>query len=395
MAGSVVRRRSVGGVAPGVRQMDSKNTNLFISKLIKTDIISAEQEFNKLSVREQAEVFLKSSDNDRLSMVEISYKPRELLAEIPATEIYFTVKRLSRADALLLIKYSTPEQLQVMTDIDNWEKDRLNVASMYGWLEYISECGPEKLMEWFAECDWDQILFFFKENVVVMKKEDKDADVASDYQWPREESPITHEGVYYFQVVNEKYDQLIRYILEILAKHDLELLHKVLEGCLWEIPAESEETAFETKCRRLAEHGLPDFEEALGVYSPLPKRKFAFAPKRTRVKSELLPPRYPLVMMGDKVLFVNRVLAGLDGELEALFLKELADISNKILVAEGKDISPESMAAAIAKALTHINIGLEELSNGDINEAIRLLSEHWLLSIFQVGLHEATAQKGT
>lgn len=365
-----------------------KEAGKTIARLLKSDVIAAEQEFNKLTVDEQVRLFLDSDDRLRLKLVEISHTPRSLVEKIPATEIWFTIKTLTPHDSIPLIKYSTPEQLQVVCDIEWWKKDRLDGASIAEWLEYISECGIEKVMEWFSMCDWDQIQWFFKENVVVYKKAEKDDDPAGDIKWPREESPMTYEGVYYFQVLDEARDQLIRHFLEILAKHDHDLYRSICEVCIWEIQSIREEAAYEVKCRRLAEHGLPSFDEAVSVYSPLDKEKIKAVPKRTKMAGTFIAPRYPLAVIGDKAHFVSRVIAGADEAVRDRFLLELSSIANKMLIADGKGIDHEGLKRALRRAVENIDAGLEALSGGDVSKALSLLDEYWLVTFFQVGLAE-------
>lgn len=332
--------------------------------------------------------FLSLCDKDRLKLVETAENPREVLAGVPATEVWFTIMRLTPADALPLIKYSTTEQLQTVFDIEWWKKDRLDAASIYEWMNYIEACGIEKTVEWFKEFDWDQILWFFKTNIVVFKKEDKEEDPSDAIGWPREEMPITHEGIYYFQVLNEKRDQTIRRALEILVKHDMELYRSICEACIWDIPSQREEDAQETRSRRLAEHGFPPFDEAIQVYSPISRARFKMVEKRKGGSAEFLAPQYPLTVLGDRVLFINRVVSLLSEGEKDRFLLEAAQIANKILVADGEGIDCENISSSLLKAMGLINIGLEVMSDGDLSTAAKLIPEHWLISFFQVGLGE-------
>jgi len=348
----------------------------------------SEKEFNELSIPDQVDLFLHSSDLERLELLEIADAPREMLAKVPATEVWFTIKRLTPKDSLLLVKLASPEQLQVVSDIEWWKKDRLDESSIYEWLEYISACGMEKMVEWFQSADYEQVKWFFKSSIVVYKREDKEEDPYNAIQWPREEMPVTHEGIYYFQVLDEKHDQLIRMYLEILVKHNIDLYKNICEVCLWEMPSLTEEEAYEIKSRRLSEHGFPTFDESINIYSPLVKEKIKMAEKRAESSKPELTPRYPLTVLGDKVLFLNRVFGEFDEAMQDLFLAEISSIANKILVADGQDISHEELKDSIRKALGYINIGLEVLSEGDIATAVDYVNEYWLQTLFQVGLSE-------
>lgn len=356
--------------------------------------LAAEERFNELSPVEQARVFVDSNDRERLRLVELSHKPRELVSQIPAVEIWFTIKRLTPHDSLDLIRYTTPEQLQVILDIELWKKDRLDQSMMCEWAGIIAACGIEKVMEWFSKCDFDQIIWFFRENVVVYKREEKDIDPMDAVDWPREEAPITYEGIFYFQVLNQKYDGLIRHLLEIVAKHDRKIYEAICEACIWDISSVREEEAYEVRERRLAEHGFPTFDEAISIYSPLSPARFKTIKKRQRPSKTEIAPKYPLAVMGDKILFINRVMGELGELAEGEFLKELAVIANKIQIADGGEINPEGLGDALVKAIGYSNIGLETLSGGDLKTAVSLVEEYWLMNIFQVGLGEVMKLAG-
>lgn len=359
-----------------------------ITKLLKKDRIAAENAFNALPVETQSELFLNAPDRDRLDLVEMSHAPRQLLENIPAVEVWFTIMRLTPKGALPIINYATPEQLQVVCDIEWWKKDRLELQSIYEWLDYITECGIDRTFEWFDTSDWEQLLWFFKQSIVVFKKDEKDSDIFDSLQWPREEAPITHEGVYYFQALEEKKDALVRRLMELLAKHNLELYSKVCEMCIWDSPAIREEEAFEIKSRRLAEHGFPSFDEAISIYAPLDLKRFKTLKKRPASHNPNFVPRYPLSVLGDKILFINRVLSEASPEVESNFLLEVASIANKLLIAGGIDIDSQSLTRSLVKAIGYINIGLETISGGDVQRANVVIEEHWFVHIFQLGLNE-------
>lgn len=359
-----------------------------ILKVLKTDPAEAETKFNALDTVSQVELFLNADDMSRLRLLEISHDPRGFMKELPATEIWMTVKRLGKDDALPLINYASPEQTQVMIDIETWKKDRILIPDLYEWLGYIYACGNEKIMEYFSECDWDEILFFFKSAIVAYKKVDKDEDVTNEIAWPREEMPTTHEGVYYFQVIHEEWDQMLRQLLEILVKHDHNAYMKILEACMWDVPSQREEEAYEVRSRRLAEHGFPTFDEAVTINSPLPKSKLGFAIKRpaTNKIEKYFAPRYPLIVMGERVLFLNRVVSVMSEQEESRLLIELANIANKILISEGKEVGADTIKASMEKAIDVTSKGLESLSNGNIDRGRELLNEYWTQTIYQVGL---------
>lgn len=371
------------------KKLTIKDQTQGILNLLAKDLIAAEQEFNKLDIVNQAEVFINAKDFDRLKLLEIAYKPRELLENVPTAELWYTVNRLTPRDAIPIIQYAAPNQLQVMTDIECWGKDRINNESMYEWLEYIIECGLDRLVEWFQTTDWDQLVWFFRENIIVCKQLNPDENPACFDIWPRnDDAPITHEGLYYFQVKDVKHDQVVRYVMEMLAKSDLALYHDICESCLWDLSSSREEAAYEMRIRRLEEEGFPSFDDAIAVYAPLSRKKFAGIKKRTSACSPLVYPRYPLTVLGDKILFLNRVLSPCLDKTEESFLFEIAALANKLVVGDAENITFENSKQKLLKAIGYTNIGLEVLSDGDLEKGTEILSNYYVVNIFQVGLAE-------
>jgi len=345
-------------------------------------------EFCSLSPLEQAEVFVRSSDAKRIELVEAARRP-DFIQYVPPIEVWLTIKRLTPHDALSLISVTTPEQLELILDIETWRKDRIHLPSVIEWLGYISACGDDKLMEWFKKFDFDQIIWFFKNSIVVFKREDKEVDPADAFLWPREAPPITYEGVYYFQVVDEKHEDLILHMMNVLVREERELFYVICEACIWDLSSVREEAAYEEREKVLAENGFPPFDEAIAVYSPLSKEGFFHTPKKEvsmgGSDAGVIRANYPSLVIKNTNLFVNTVISEMEGRDADMAILEIASIANKILVADGLVMDLGAVGFSLLKSIGGINIGLEEISGMDVSKAVQIAREHWLLNVFQFG----------
>src|SRR5438067_7500235 len=75
------------------------------------------------------------------------------IAALPPNEIYELVHEVGFEDGQPLIELATPSQIQGCFDLDGWDKDHFEVASLQPWLRALVEAGFEKLGEVWGALD--------------------------------------------------------------------------------------------------------------------------------------------------------------------------------------------------------------------------------------------------
>ena len=60
-------------------------------------------------------------------------------------------------------------------------------------------------------------------------------------------------------------------------------------------------------------------------------------------------------------------------------------MANRILIADGYQISVDSLKTALRKAISYCSLGVETVSGGDLKSGIELVMEHWMTNFFQMG----------
>lgn len=307
-----------------------------------------------------------------------------LISSMSDEDVWLKVKELGASDALSVISETTPEQFQYILDIELWKKDKWLVDNALTWLSVVKECGREKIIQWAHETDLDNVILTLKEFVTIQKKGSPE-DNPLEHEWPNNIAVQTMEGVYFYQPTSKEADAFIRDILETIAKDDHEFYMRLCEAVISELKSNLEESAFSWRAKRLAEKGFPCYEEAVQVYKYLSERNIKNLPKRKKVNVENAP-KYPLALQQENYPVLLLALAEIKDEslLNEISL-ELATTANKVLIADGRPINPETLLAELKKALGYINIGLEYLSGADSKQAAAVLSEHWCQNLFQVG----------
>ncbi|PIR18404.1 MAG: hypothetical protein COV46_00195 [Deltaproteobacteria bacterium CG11_big_fil_rev_8_21_14_0_20_49_13] len=323
----------------------------------------------------------------RLEAVLNSSNPAALVRSMPEEEVWLTIKKLGPHDALAILANTSVEQVQYILDIEFWKKDRFIPEQSLTWLSHLKDCGEEKVLEWVHETDADSVILALKDFIHVKKKETSD-DNPLEHDWPYHLAPQTMDGSYYYQALSERADEVVRPIFEIIAKNDHAFFMKLCNAMMAEIRSNLEEAAFTWRTKRLSEKGFVSIEEALEVYRYLNDRQMSSLPKRQTLSLEETEKAalYPLALGGEEYPVLMLALGSLkNDEVAEDVAKEIATLANKVIMADGRAITPETITACLKKVMAYVNIGLEHLSGADIHKAGDVLRERWTMNLFQIG----------
>lgn len=352
-------------------------------------------------IEERLKVVLGTPFKDRPGLIVSSKDAEQLTQMLPDEELWLTIKEVGEEASLQLLEMASQDQLQYILDIELWKKDE--VASALKWLKIISTFTRERLLTWARSVDGDLLVLLFKKNIHVRKRASQDEDVL-DGPWPSDTPPTTLEGVYYLQGLTPDADAIARPMLELMGKLDHEFYARLCEAVIHEIGSSLEESALSWRERRLAEKGFPSIEEALGVYAFVSDRRIADLPKRGKIPTGAPPPRYPLMVEGEIYPILMLAISKIEDDLlRDSILREMVATANKVVIADGRQITPEVVLASLNKVLGYVNIALELLAGADIDKAARVLRERWIVHLFQIGwsqlvkLHQRArrSKKGT
>ena len=94
----------------------------------------------------------------------------------------------------------------------------------------------------------------------------KDDEMTNSYEGVEGMAHLSLDGLYDIFFKTEEYGALKR-LLTVLRSADPTLYTSILEGIIWYPVTQTIEKAYRWRLIRTAERGIPDFEEAMGVYS--------------------------------------------------------------------------------------------------------------------------------
>ncbi len=351
------------------------------------------EQFESLSAEEQAKLFREKSFKEKGELLLRAHKPLELAQSLSQEELYLLTREMDVEERSEIIRYANLPQLFFLTDMECWKSDRIISRSFMGWLETLRRADDRVLFHWLVEMDYEAVITGFKKIVQVLKPEREYPidEILGDTPY------FTLDDVYYVAVQEEDLETVKR-ALEILFENNRGRYFALLEGIMAEIDEEIEEEAYTLRETRLSERGFPDQESAFRVYRPITRKEFdAFEKKDLTRKiaaaganpSKL--PNYPVLWTKEK-FFLDEVLVTMRHEnMEVIdqIHEEMTWLSNKVIAAQGIDLSSESnVRKGIHRVRCFVSLGLELLSGGDLRGAVKLMKEHWLETIFRSAVTE-------
>jgi len=205
------------------------------------------------------------------------------------------------------------------------------------------------------------------------------------------------DGVYDIYFKTEEHGAIQR-LLTLLRSEDPALYTSILEGVIWYPVTQTIEKAYRWRLIRTAERGIPDFEEAMGVYSyPSPDALKIPIPELEDFANQgefNIAPTYPLLLTGS-VPFLKDVILRLGNSSRLNTISwEFIYLANKIMVADQvKPSDLEMRKESLQKVLGYINIGLELGASGDLEKGAKLLSHTHVMPLFQAGYQQLMSLK--
>ena len=315
----------------------------------------------------------------RQDLVLLSRNPTALARLLAPEDFYATVMEIGPEDALPLLELSSNAQLAYLVDLQIWVGGAMDVLRLERWLALLYAASPKRVKRFLEKTDFELVVLWLERSLLVVDREALDA--LPDELQGRVVSP---DNYHHFAVKLGADLELVRKSLTLLFGESQELF-LALTGNLGTNPiAEVEENLARWRQGRLADRGWPDAEEAAAFYLPR-------APAEARAPARGLPvalddtPVYPL----ERAAPGPRLQAGLeaiaDVELRARLSAQLANLANRVLVADGQP--PGELAeihAAIQRVVGRLEIGLAELGAAGPGEVATRLAATPLLHLAQV-----------
>jgi hypothetical protein len=282
-------------------------------------------------------------------------------------EVFELVHEVGFEDGQALIEYATPEQIQGCFDLDGWNRDQIEVASLRPWLAALVEAGYEKVGEVWARLDAEL-------RALIVQRQVKIYDVSLGEEPPEDtDAPLapTPDGFFLLELSGDDDAQrLVQRLVEDLYRADPDLARHTIMAARSEPPAELEEQSYRWRSARLADLGYVDFYDALDLFRPLPAEQVHVGEGSADRAPDTGEASHLPVVVAEQVVgrgFLARALAAIDDAAEAERLEgALVVLVNKVLAAgRAKPGDPEVVRRGALYATATLSLGLEVVARGE------------------------------
>lgn len=332
--------------------------------------------------------------------------PKAAVRALPPDEFYYLVAERGLPEAQDLLLLGAPEQVQLLVDLQAWDKDRFSMAKAEPWLAALMEAPAEQVYEWIRGLDVELVALLMRRRMTIYDLtlgEEPEDD-------PQGEFIKTPDGFFMIDSLGSPDEQRVtRALLEALYSVDLNYARRVLVGLKAELDSDLEELSLRWRAGRLADLGFVDYYEALEVYAPLDPSSVNIgeAPGlredlRVRPLVDQNPQEGARAAAADALRMPTALVDSLssrgspfaravarvqnDDEIAELHAALVA-LGNRVLSADRVTPADESaMATVFARMQGLLDLALEHLARGDEDKEDAAIRTVPLVRLFRLGV---------
>jgi len=312
-------------------------------------------------------------------------KRMAIVRKMPSEELHLLIREVEGDEAVDLISLSSPQQIIDMLDLELWDKEYFVEKRFKEWLEILSNISTRKALSILLSMETELLILFLKRSIHVIRRQDDIDPIEMN-----SESRYTPDNLYYIEFISDDFPrEIIEPILDHLYGYDQESFVVLMDHIIMDMESQLEEDAYRFRKGRLEDRGFLEYYEAqdLFVYLDPEKALSDEIAKDIRHSDEKVPSYYPVATFMQPDSFLAKVVKEKSTERVQEKLKwETNYICNQIMMAEKIDFKDSGqIKGAVAVAHNYLNIGLEYLSDGDIDKASSLMEKFYLKKIFRLG----------
>jgi hypothetical protein len=319
--------------------------------------------------------------------------------------LYHLLRDIGPADAIDLTALASPDQLQAFLDLDAWHRDDFHPPAWLEWISPLLDNLPlDEFCEKLVDLDPEPLILTLQEHLIAFHF-DEHQEVPPEIE-ALEQPWETLDGVYGFLLPLDQDDlaNQLRNLLKRLYHADLQLAHRVLEACRWELRSHLQEAAWQLRSARMAELGFLPFDEAALIYAWRSPHEHRDALLQQLQHNPHTTPhheprwRFDLPDLFREQLhhdhsFLQRALSHLLAQGHDLqpLQHTLLNLHNRAMIADA--IEPRDLEAArllFSRVRGLLSLSLEFIADRDLDTAAALLAQRNLIDLFRVG-HNLTA----
>ncbi|MFW7380994.1 MAG: DUF6178 family protein [Oligoflexus sp.] len=322
-----------------------------------------------------------------LDMVLASPQAKKMLQAMPVQPLYYAMKQRGLADCLAVLPLLSKEQVIRMLDYDVWQKDELVPKRAFGFLQYFAEVSPKELYRRFAYLD-DEYQLALLSGYFRVYEEVELEDLPEDLQDRVYAMPC---NTVFYEILTEDKDELsfLENLMESLKENNLRYAYSLLGHASFQAPAEQEFQLKQFRQARLEEDGFVSYEESLQIYTPINRQEILqrWEQSRLQVRSGAVTQANPVSEDFLGQVLHRALLDGWDIDEQFAIHQNLLYLANALCSAA--QVEPDDMYGlnrVLEQCKALVGLGLEYVSQSDIDLALKVIKAEHPKNLFRVGL---------
>jgi hypothetical protein len=317
-----------------------------------------------------------------------------LIQSLEPEEMHALFAEIGREDCVDLIRFATEEQFQGLGDLDNWIGKSFTPERMESLLNLSIAAGPETLDTFVDSLEDEALVLYLRKRARIVAR-DFDPDQDDEMSVPGIEAFHTPDTMFWIVVPAEApYFNDLKFIIERIYDRDHLDAAALLRHAIYEDADVLEDEAARFRGERIATMGFPSVEDATALFDYMNPVQFKermdeklanMAPYEVEHRT-LLP-----ILLGSykgQPEFLKKTMDGLtDDAVRRRIAEAVAYLANSIIVSRtGGDLSHAGgRTAGLRTALSILSIGLEFLSEEDVERARLVMTKVWPRTVFRAG----------
>jgi len=335
-------------------------------------------DFSELTPAEQIDVLRCLDARQKTELLIDSPDGEELMAQLPAQEVYLLAVERGPEHLPELLSLATPEQWSGFFDLDCWEGDQFNSDKTHRWLITLLQGEEEKAFDVLQQMNFEQLVLIFKAEMDIISgpEADENSDARID--------AIKRDGGYEISYYSENSAKLFEKLLDVLQSFSPEFFVYLMEAVRSETMGLIVESVYQQRTGRLLDMGIPEPFTAQKVYAWLDPEDYREdrPVKLAPGTSETSAPGFTMTLARPKGLLAEVLADGIDEGLAW----EMANVVNKVILADRIDMgNVEQVTNVVAKVDAYLNLGLEWLAGTDVAEARTCMTDCYCEDLFRLG----------
>jgi Family of unknown function (DUF6178) len=318
--------------------------------------------------------------------------PERAIQTLPPDEFFYVLAETGFPDALEILQYGTPEQVQGALDFVLWDRDTISSERLDEWLGQLVQAPQPALAAWLRGLDIELVAFILRRRARIY-----DLSLEELPDEPEGTFLNTPDGLFTLDLLgDETHVSETARLMDALYREDRDFARRLLVGTRAEVDTELEDMAHRWRAGRMADLGFTDFYEALEVYSEID-------PASVRIGDETAPRVRPVVdTSGESHLRLPGALVErLTGQspfargLGAITRpEELAEIHHALVALCNRALSAdrvtpgdhESLSVVLGRVAATLDLAVEFLARGTEEREAAAVRTVPLVRLFQLGV---------